>query len=164
MEVVFVRTGGPRDRFHVRRPDGSEASWTFPSYGDALPHDLVHFVCERELGVNDGIFGAIAAGADLERINARANRVGGKDKYASLGDHLDGVRWSEALAIAPWDRRDPEIIASLRSSCARMGVELRALTPEDLARTREAIAKMRGRWRRLGPREALHEEFWTPPR
>jgi hypothetical protein len=29
----------------------------------ALPHDLVHFTVERELGMPDGIWGAVAAGA-----------------------------------------------------------------------------------------------------
>ncbi|MCA9603963.1 MAG: hypothetical protein KC619_00080 [Myxococcales bacterium] len=159
MEIVFVRTGTRRDRFHVTRDDGSEASWAFPSYGDALPHDLVHFVCERELGVRDGIFGAIARGADLERINAKANRAGGKDKYAAFGPDLEGVLWSEALATAPWSATDDAIVEALRASCRRMGVELRALSREDLARTREAMAKMAARWRRLAPREAIHATF-----
>lgn len=159
MEVAFVRTGHRRDRFHVTRDDGSEASWSFPSYGDALPHDLVHFVCERELGVRDGLFGAIARGADLERLNAKANREGGKEKYAGFGAELDGVRWSEALATAPWSGTDDEIVDSLRESCGRMGVELRALSREDLARTREAVAKMAARWRKLDPREAIHATF-----
>lgn len=159
MEIAFVRTGGPRDRFHVTRDDGSEASWTFPSYGDALPHDLVHFVCERELGVRDGLFGRIARGADLARINARANRVGGRDKYAALGEDLAGVLWSEALATAPWSRTNAEILEALRESCRRVGLAPRGLTPEDLSRTREAIAAMAARWRRLGSREAIHLTF-----
>jgi hypothetical protein len=33
-----------------------------PGYDDWLPHDLVHFVAEAEFGLDDGIFGTLAAG------------------------------------------------------------------------------------------------------
>jgi len=33
-----------------------------PGYDDWLPHDLLHFVAEAELGLDDGIFGTLAAG------------------------------------------------------------------------------------------------------
>ena len=33
-----------------------------PGYDDWLPHDLLHFVVEAEFGLDDGIFGTIAAG------------------------------------------------------------------------------------------------------
>jgi hypothetical protein len=33
-----------------------------PGYDDWLPHDLLHFVAEAELGLDHGIFGTLAAG------------------------------------------------------------------------------------------------------
>ena len=60
MWVSFARTAGERDRFYVQPPDDSEASWNYPSYGDAVPRDLVHFVVERALGMSDGIWARAA--------------------------------------------------------------------------------------------------------
>ena len=48
MKASFVRTEGAPDRIYVVRSDGSETSWSFPTYGDGLPHDLCHLVVEDE--------------------------------------------------------------------------------------------------------------------
>jgi hypothetical protein len=159
VRVTFVRTLGKHDRVYVKRTNGSESSWSFPSYGDALPHDLVHLVCEIELGVRDGIYGRVAAGADLREINQKANRKGGKDKYRALGRDLEGVLWSEALAAAPWDRGDDEVRDELVALARRMGGGVRAVTKEDIHRVREALAEMRARWRRLSDRESIVVEY-----
>jgi len=37
---------------------------TAPGYDDWLPHDLLHFVAEAELGLDGGVFGDLAAGGN----------------------------------------------------------------------------------------------------
>ena len=39
---------------------------TAPGYDDWLPHDLLHFVAEAEFGLDDGIFGSLAAGRKVK--------------------------------------------------------------------------------------------------
>lgn len=64
-----------------------------PGYDDWLPHDMVHFLVEREAGLEDGIFGQLAAGGDAHtfvptdqertrrwaRRTERRNRTTGRD-------------------------------------------------------------------------------------
>jgi hypothetical protein len=57
LQAVFVRVAGERDRVYVRRSDGSEVSWAFPSYGAGLPHDLAHLVDEARFGLRSGFWG-----------------------------------------------------------------------------------------------------------
>src|SRR5262245_15116764 len=64
LKAAFVRTVGERDRVYVTRSDGSQVSWAFPSYGGALPHDLVHLVVESAFGLSQGFWGRVDAGAD----------------------------------------------------------------------------------------------------
>src|SRR5262245_6402343 len=100
MIVTFVRTAGARDRIYVARDDGSETSWAFPTYGDAPPHDLVHLIAEAELGITPGLWGRVAAGADLGVILEAANRKSGPiaEKFAALGDLRDVIASEEAAA------------------------------------------------------------------
>src|SRR5881396_2099309 len=100
MRIRFVRTAGAPDHVYVRRTDGTETSWSFPTYGDAVPHDLVHAVVEEELGIGDGFWGRVDRGVDPARINADANRIGGADKYAGFGDDLRGLLLAETVAIS----------------------------------------------------------------
>lgn len=52
----------------------------FTRGGSQLPHDLRHFVVERELGITDGIFGCIAAGT----VYTSMQHVRGRVTFASL--------------------------------------------------------------------------------
>jgi hypothetical protein len=130
VEVTFVRTVGAPDRMYVRRGDGSEVSWSFPTYGDELPHDLVHLVVEAAFGVRDGIWAAIDEGVDMGRANAQANRAGGKDKYRGTGLDRPGVLRSETLANVGWRTRDDEEIAAALNAPTGHVTAARALFDE----------------------------------
>lgn len=122
MVVRFVKTPGARDRVYCERPDGSTASWSFPSYGPtSMPHDLVHFAVERALGLSDGVFGKVAAGADLARINAAANRTAGSvaEAYADL-QPLDQVLESERRAAGDETGLTPRQLAQLHQTRAEL--------------------------------------------
>ena len=64
LNASFVRTVGDRDRIYVRRSDGSEVNWVFPTFGDAPPHDMIHLVVESAFGVTQGFWGRVDAGID----------------------------------------------------------------------------------------------------
>ncbi len=161
MRASFVRTVGARDRVYVVRDDGSEAAWVFPSYGDELPHDLVHFVCESLFGVKGGIWGHVAAGADLRRINEQAERLGGKDKYAAFGPDLGEVYLAEAIANAPWTRFEeaPDgaaLVERIQASGVPLPARVTAATAEEV---RARLLALRLRWRQLKPKGAIELDW-----
>lgn len=161
MKVTFVKKPGQRDRIYVQRDDGTETSWSFPSYGRGLPHDLVHLLVEAEFGLGDGIWARVAAGADLDRINAQANQAGGKiaDKYRALGDDLSGVLASEALAALSWGMdwvTDAERLASLQANWASLdNPALPEVTEADITQARARLDAVRARWNALGATGAM---------
>lgn len=163
MEVAFVRAAGKRDRIYVQRADGSEVSWSFPSYGDGLPHDLVHLVVESAFGIRDGFWGRVEAGVDPERVNAEANQRGGADKYKGFGRDLKHLFLAEALAGVRWgsgDETDADKVEAVRKAFRELDLEI----PGDasLVRVREVIDtlfRLRKQWRQLLPKGALHVTF-----
>lgn len=65
MKVLFTRTGERRYGVYVERDLASNLQMhPAPGYDDWLPHDMVHFLVEREALLEDGIFGQLAAGGD----------------------------------------------------------------------------------------------------
>jgi hypothetical protein len=163
MQITFVRHPEAPDRIYVTRDDGSEVSWSFPSYGDGLPHDLVHLVVERHLGLRQGFWGRVAAGVEVSRINAMADRKGGKGKYAGFGEDLGELLLAEALAGVPWgmaELTDAELLATILANIAAMG----APAPADLALTtiaelRRELAETRRQWQARAPAGALQLAF-----
>jgi hypothetical protein len=79
MEVSFHRAVDRKDlrpwvaRVRKMRVEGSILG---SSVGDELPHDLVTFVVERELGMADGFFGTVAAGGTFRSMAKKRHRAG----------------------------------------------------------------------------------------
>ncbi|HYE74205.1 MAG TPA: hypothetical protein VEF04_12785, partial [Blastocatellia bacterium] len=63
MEVQFRRTGERRYAVTIFRPGNSALEMNpAPGYDSFMPHDLLHFIVESELGLRRGIYGQIAEG------------------------------------------------------------------------------------------------------
>jgi hypothetical protein len=162
LRATFVRSAGERDRIYVTRSDGSEVSWPFPTYGDGLPHDLVHLVVEACCGLRGGFWGRVDSGADPGRVNAEANRAGGQGKYAAFGPDQADLQVAETLAGAPWrleGASHEQITASISAQCDRLGVPVPDLSAEQTQRIRSALVKLKRRWRGLGPKGSLSLTF-----
>jgi hypothetical protein len=163
LEASFVRVPGQRDRVHVRRSDGSEASWVFPSYGAGLPHDLVHLVVESAFGLRRGFWGRVDAGVDPARINDEANRRGGGDKYRGFGEDRRELLLAEALAAGPWsdpETTDEALLEAIQRSAAIMDVVLpESVTPARIAAARAPLRRLAERWRAFDGKGTLVLRF-----
>ncbi|MFT3765879.1 MAG: hypothetical protein QM820_10225 [Minicystis sp.] len=165
MEISFVRVRGQRDRIYVRRSDGSEVSWVFPTYGDGLPHDLVHLVVEAAFGLRRGFWGRVDAGVDPARVNDEANRRGGPDKYRGFGDDQREILLAEALAAAPWSDAEVSgegLCEALAEGARRAGMTPpEAVTPARVVEVRAALAGLAARWRAMAAKGTIALRF-TP--
>lgn len=100
LTASFTRRRGERDQVQVVRTDGTKTEWEFPSYGDALPHDLVHFIVEEGLGLTDGFWGLIDDGADVVMVNDQAVLSrNGEPLREPLVDFTGLVKAEEAVAL-----------------------------------------------------------------
>jgi hypothetical protein len=163
LKASFVRTVGDRDRIYVVRSDGSEVSWAFPTYGDGLPHDLIHLVVEAAFGLAQGFWGRVDAGADPAAIMADANRRGGSKKYSGFGTATSELQLAEALANPGWLVGEPSA-ASLReriiAACRESGLAApELLSAERIDQVRVVLKRLASQWRGLRPKGAVHLVF-----
>ena len=65
MKVTFVKE---RHRYlvYVQRDRAPDLFCHGPGYDDDLPHDVLHFVAEAELGLDGAVFGDLAAGGNAK--------------------------------------------------------------------------------------------------
>ena len=145
LRAAFVRTVGERDRIYVTRSNGSETSWVFPTYGDALPHDLVHLVVESAFGLTQGFWGRVDGGADPALVNAEANRT--------------GLLLAEALANASWSEDPERVLEQLRQAYSDAELPADALSRERVEEVRSELAALGRRWLELKPKGAIDLSF-----
>jgi len=75
MHVTFPRLPGhERGYAVVERDDGAVYRLYGGQAGPQLPHDIVHFVVERELHIPDGIWGGIASGLVFDSMQHVSGR------------------------------------------------------------------------------------------
>ncbi|GAB3822822.1 hypothetical protein [Kribbella italica] len=99
MHLTFEHDPRGESRTLIRRADGAEFELTSYSRKHAVPHDLVHAVVERELGIPDGIYGCIAAGAVFSSMTQTGGkkRRDAKVRSARILEVARGIGISETL-------------------------------------------------------------------
>lgn len=165
MEIVFIQSGHRREPSLVMRDDG--VGLTVPVFGplEPIPHDLAHYVIERELGLEDGFWGTVAAGGVFEgmRIVSGRQRPHARERsQALMQTHHRSILFSELVvdeAIRAVRDEPPGkgFLAvdhpNLRSAADRLALR---------ARLRPAMEEMCVRWRAVPPGGVLTVVWETP--
>jgi hypothetical protein len=123
-----------------------------PGFDAFLPHDLVHFVVEREWGLQHGIFGQLAEGGDagtfvpvrlsaLRREGARGARI----RAAHRSDTGQSERLAHVAYVAWRSRRGHEVAAWDLEAVGEAGDADAAL----LERAVERLDELAQRWHAL---------------
>ena len=74
MEITFTKTGARTYEVVVLRDDGVTLRVRTPDKPLSIPHDMVHYVVERELNMERGFWGSIAAGAVFGTVQVVSGR------------------------------------------------------------------------------------------
>jgi hypothetical protein len=144
-----------------------------PGYDDSLPHDLVHFVVEAELGISRGIFGQLAAGGNAGTFQIHPTATGYRDmarerrrskrKGQALAQRSsEETAFSERAAVIcehKWRSESPtterraraqisqRYIEGIRANCS--SAELRLLSAPTLQRVCRRLDEVSAAWTKL---------------
>jgi hypothetical protein len=152
----------------VERDDGAVYQLYGGPAGPRLPHDIMHFVVERELRIGDGIWGGIAAGIifdSMEHVSGRRPphaRERSRELLASFRQR--GLR-AEVLAnfvecVAGLDH--PSDIQIMTLAAAKLTVLPDAdatVEPAAVAAAAQALQVEAARWARLRVGEELSYDW-----
>lgn len=183
MKVQFRRTGAHCYAVTIYRDGLRPVEMNpAPGYDPLMPHDLLHFAVESELGLSLGIYGQLACGGDagsfqlvageglphrqMARLRRRAAKRGGKllragQHQAAQSERATYICWYEWLARSD----DPE----RRKLAAQMATQARSirsllLPAEDRALTEQALTRVCSRLDELSAQWAaldVGESFTT---
>jgi hypothetical protein len=171
MRVTFPRLPDHQRAYAlVERDDGTVYRLRGGQAGPRLPHDIMHFVVERELGISDGIWGGIAAGITFDSMEHVSGRrpPHARERSTELlaAFHQRGLR-AELLAnlvecVAALDH--PSDLQILRLAATRLTVLPDAdVDPAAVAAAAQALQVEAARWARLRVGEQLSYEWPRTP-
>lgn len=181
LKIEFRRTGERRYGVIIHRSGQAPMEMNpAPGFDPLMPHDLLHFIVESELGLQHGIFGQIAEGGtagtfvsvaaagernrDVARSRRRANRRGdkllrdGRDDSAQ-SEHATYVCLQEWLARAAEPARrklaQPLTVNAKQSGNQQTAEESKALNAAMVNRICARMDELSARWSALAVGESL---------
>jgi hypothetical protein len=157
VDVEFRRSGERRYAVRILRP-GQPAleKDPAPGYDARLPHDIVHLVVERVLGLRQGIFGQAAAGGSGGLFMPVGSEANGK--RAASRERRSFAKRSEKLKIA--GQRDAAAseaaVYSARAAWEKhrttgaLGSRPSWISDEQITQICDELDTLSARWVRLG--------------
>jgi hypothetical protein len=185
MKVEFHKTGERRYAVIVLRDKLPALKMNpAPGFDPLMPHDMLHFLVEQELGLRRGIFGQVALGGTAgtfqnqpsEEVNARADsrlrRKSARRGKNMLRTGLDDCAQSErATFICLYDWLAHSADKNLRARAREMKItfdsvltqmtetERKKLNQEKLAAIRLRMDELSARWSALGVNQSMTLEW-----
>jgi hypothetical protein len=150
MKITLHRTDPKRYWTAILRDDGASFEIRGIGFMGAAPHDLVHFVVERELGLGNGFWGTVAAGGIFGSMGPVAGRRpfhADAKSAALIKANQDDLNDAELLVGAFTDALDqglPHLILAL-GRFTKAGAIKNARVGNDVAlRVLDVLQKMQG--------------------
>ena len=161
MRVTFPRLPDHERAYAlVERDDGAVYRLYGGPAGPRLPHDITHFVVERELRIGDGIWGGIAAGIVFDTMQHVSGRRPPHAREGSKELRQRGLR-AEVLAnfvecVAGLDHpSDIQIMTLAATKLTVLPSAYADLEPAAVAAAAQALQVEAARWARLRVGEEL---------
>jgi hypothetical protein len=169
MRVTFPRLPDHERAYAlVERDDGTLYRLYGGQAGPRLPHDIMHFVVERELHIRDGIWGGIASGLIFESMQHVSGRrpphARERSKELLTTFHSRGLR-AEVLAnfvqcVAALDHpSDVQILTLAADQLSVLPDADAEVEPAEIAAAAQALQVEAARWARLRIGEEISYEW-----
>ena len=146
LHVRVTKGKGKPDTLTCRRPDGSTTWARCPGPG---LHDLIHYVVETELGLENSFYSLVARGHDISDFN-----VPGASKALNLPDEagqtefIVGLLQTELASGARFD----DFVVEVRNACSVAGAPPpESITPSDVERIRTVMHQLLDDWANTTP-------------
>jgi hypothetical protein len=169
MRVTFPRLPDHKRAYAVvERDDGAVYRLYGGLAGPRLPHDVRHFVVERELRITDGIWGGIAAGivfSSMEHVSGRRPPHAGERSRELLASFRQPGLRAEALAnlverVAVLEHpSDLQIMTLAATQLAVLPPADAEVDPGEIAAAAQALQVEAARWARLRVGEQLSYDW-----
>lgn len=184
MQVEFQKTGKRRYGVIIKRENLPDLVMNpAPGFDPLMPHDLLHFLVEQELGLKKGIYGQIASGGTAgtfhtktseksnDRIDSRLRRKTAKRGEKLLKTGLDDCAQSERatfISLYEWFAQSSNAVLKTRavemkqnaeSVLAQMSEAERKALKEKLPAITNKMEELSHQWSALKINESLRLEW-----
>ncbi|MEL6367537.1 MAG: hypothetical protein AAFR91_11625 [Pseudomonadota bacterium] len=155
------------DQVEVVHADGSRDVSEFPKKG-VVPHDAVHWIVEREMGMKAGFWGTVSAGMNIDAVSA-LSKAGGhaSSKRASVPEDsivelIQAERLVECFEADMWSTPSDAAVFRevLAAACSQSHVPAPSVNDQSILSIRQTLSRLREEWAHTGVGESVDFGEW----
>jgi len=159
MLVRFTRRPDGRHRLTIVRDDGTASlGQVVPGLGpDAIPHDLLHAVVEKILGLRRGVYGMVNTGLEIAELLDPTRKIANRSEADLMHSEIVTSLLQAETAYQGMD--DATFTDELRRRCAEAGLPALAIGDDLRRELRARRDETQVRWRQLAMGETLEVDL-----
>jgi hypothetical protein len=155
--VQYTKKVGKYDELRCVRDDNSVHSAAMPKIG-SLPHDLVHFVIEKQLELNNGFYAHVEKGL-INGYYLKTESAENPEKSAVDAQHAESlVECFQAEFVSGY--QTPEYFQEiLNVTCSARNIPAFIISAEQISNIRVLLDEMNNRWNKINIGETIELHF-----
>ena len=157
MKIFYTKNLGKYDDFVCVREDGTTHQVQMPKIG-SLPHDLVHFVVEKELAMESGFYAHVEKGL-IDGYYLKTETAENPEQSAIDAKHAESIVECFQAEFVSGAQSPEDFQYFLNVTCEERKIPHFQITGEQIERIRKGLLSMNERWDAVKIGETLELEF-----
>lgn len=157
MNIAFKKREGAYSQIICIRDDGSRSESLFPNIGP-LPHDLIHYVVEKTLGLQKAFFGLVAGGAPIG-YNRQHNRPLAKEQDITENWQSESLVEAIQTEVLSKRARAMDFMQLVKQYCEMHDVPVPQISTEQLHSILDELDHYGREWQSLGANHQIRVNF-----
>ena len=157
MLVRYTKKFGKYDEFVCVRNDGSVHSVMMPKIG-SLPHDIVHFVVEKELRMENGFYAHVEKGL-IEGYFLKTETAENPEQSSIDAKHAESLVECFQAEFNSGNQSPQYFQEILNVTCSARNIPDFKISAEQIGRIRVSLNEMNEIWNKIKIGETLELEY-----
>jgi hypothetical protein len=157
MLIRYTKKSGKYDDFECVRDDGSTHKVQMPKIGN-LPHDLVHFVVEKELKMTNGFYAHVQKGL-IDGYYLKTETAENPEQSVIDAKHAESVVECFQAELVSGNQSPEDFQYFVNVTCEARKIPRFEVSAEQIERIRRGISELNERWNAVEIGKTLELEF-----
>lgn len=158
MNIAFRKRVGDYSQLICTRDDGSRSESLFPNKR-ALPHELIHYVVEKTLGLHKAFYGLVASGAAIAYHEDHNHPL--TKKHQDISQNWQSELLVEAIQTAALEHGGSveDFYKAVQRLCASRNIPLPPVNAHQLRAICDELQLYHHQWQNIGCNHQLNVSF-----
>jgi len=158
MNIAFRKREGAYSQLICTRDDGSRSESLFPNKS-AVPHELIHYVVEKNLGLHKAFYGLVANGAAIAYHDNHNHPLTSQNQDITQNGQSELLVEAIQMAVVAHDGSFEHFTRIVERLCRSRDIPLPQVSQQQLSAICSELQQYHHQWQSIGYKHQLNVSF-----